>query len=401
VSVAPLMTSALDLAAPEFVADPYPRLGELRRTAPLVWHEPTQLWLATTHVAVSETLRSRVLGRIWTDREPVGRYAPFNALHRHQMMENEPPVHTRLRRLVAGAFARDHVERMRPRVERIAADLLDALPQNHVDVVAHYAEPLPVAVIADLLGVPTVDRARLRDWSQAIVRMYEYERTEALENAAIAASQEFSEYVRELVGERRRNPGEDLVSDLVAARDDGVSLTEDELVASVVLLLNAGHEASVNAFGNGLVALLRHPEQQARVASGAVGMETALEEMLRYDAPLQLFERTATQQVAVASCAVEPGQKVAALLGSANRDESVFASPERFDVGRAPNPHVGFGMGVHFCLGAPLARMELEVSLATLLDRFPALELAAEPAQRGTFVLRGYERIDVDLGTPA
>nr|MBA2532852.1 cytochrome P450 [Nocardioidaceae bacterium] len=380
---------------------PYPWLEELRRAAPLVWHAPTQMWLAATHAAVSETLRSRALWRLWRDREPAGRFAPFNALHRHQMMENEPPVHTRLRRLVTWAFARGHVERMRPRVESLATELLDRLPTGRVDVVAHYAEPLPVAVIADLLGVPPVDRPRLRDWSQAIVRMYEYERTEALENAAIAASQEFSEYVRDLVGERRRNPGEDLVSDLVAARDDGVSLSDDELVASVVLLLNAGHEASVNAFGNGLVALLRHPEQLARLATGELGIETALEEMLRYDAPLQLFERTATQQVAVASCAVEPGQKVAALLGSANRDESVFASPERFDVGRAPNPHVGFGMGVHFCLGAPLARMELEVSLATLLDRFPALELAAEPAQRPTFVLRGFERIDVDLGKPA
>ncbi len=396
----------LDLTDPRFVEDPYPAFAAARAAGPVSWDEGLGMWLAYSHAAGNAVLRDRRLGRIWRDREPAGTFGSFNLIHRNAMLEMEPPDHTRLRRLVAAAFGRGHVERLRPWVTGVADGLADRVADagsdgSPVDLVSTYAEPLPVAVIAELLGVPEVDRPLLRPWSNAIVRMYEYERTEALENAAIAASQEFSEYVRDLVGERRRNPGEDLVSDLVAARDDGVSLSDDELVASVVLLLNAGHEASVNAFGNGLVALLRHPEQLARLATGELGIETALEEMLRYDAPLQLFERTATQQVAVASCAVEPGQKVAALLGSANRDESVFASPERFDVGRAPNPHVGFGMGVHFCLGAPLARMELEVSLATLLDRFPALELAAEPAQRPTFVLRGFERIDVDLGKPA
>jgi cytochrome P450 len=388
-------TTELDLADPAFVRDPYPSLAQLRAQAPLVWHEPSGLWLATTHAAVSAVLRERALGRLWNDREPAERFEPFNTLHRNQMMENEPPVHTRLRRLVASAFARGHVERMRPRVERLTAELLDAVDPAGFDLVADYAEPLPVAVIADMLGVPAVDRPLLRDWSQAIVRMYEYDRSPELEQEALDASTAFADYVRALVTERRGSPGEDLVSDLIAAQDEGGRLSEEELVASVVLLLNAGHEASVNTFGNGALALLRHPEQQQRVVSGEVPVPVALEELIRFDAPLQLFERTAVRDVEVTGVALAAGDKVAALMGSANRDAAVFDRADAFDVARDPNPHVGFGMGVHFCLGAPLARMELTVSLGALLERFPGLRLADEPVQRPTFVLRGYEHVPV------
>jgi cytochrome P450 len=390
----------VDLTAPEFVVDPYPALATLRRTGPVLWHEPTQMWLAATHAAVSAVLRDRGLGRIWVDREPAEVYAPFNALHRHQMMENEPPTHTRLRRLVASAFTRGHVERLRPSVEAIARELIEAFPAHgEVDILSSYAEPLPVAVIAELLGVPAADRPLLRDWSQAIVRMYEYDRTPATEAAAVAASVAFSDYVRELVAFRRDNPGPDLITDLIAARDEGTALSQDELVASVVLLLNAGHEASVNVFGNGVVALLRHEGERMRVASGEVGWETALEELIRYDAPLQLFERTATRDVVVAGVDVRAGQKVAALMGSANRDGAVFEGKDALDVSRDPNPHVGFGMGLHFCLGAPLARMELQISLRALFDRYPGVNLARAPDPPRKFVLRGYDRVDVVLGT--
>ncbi|CAN5822961.1 cytochrome P450 [soil metagenome] len=393
----------LDLTAAAFTADPYPELASLRALGPVVRHERTGLLLVTRHAAVAQALRHRGLGRIWRDLQPEQTYGPFNTLHRNQMMEHEPPEHTRLRRLVASAFARGHVERMRPRIEAIADGLLDGLADaaasspGSVDVVAGYAEPLPVAVIADLLGVPAADRPRLRDWSQAIVRMYELGRTVRVEAAAIAASTEFAAYVRALVAERRQRPGDDLLSDLVRASADGSRLSDDELVASVVLLLNAGHEASVNAFGNGLVDLLWHSEQLARVTSGAVPVATAVEELLRHDAPLQLFERTATDDVEVGGVPVRSGAKVAVLLGSANRDAAVFADADRLDVGRDPNPHLGFGMGVHFCLGAPLARLELAIALARLLARWPSLVLADEPARRPTFVLRGYARVDVSL----
>ncbi|CAN5534004.1 cytochrome P450 [soil metagenome] len=399
-----LPATDLDLAGADFVDDPYPELSRLRKLGPVVRHEPTGLLLVTRHAAAGAVLRHRSLGRIWRDLEPEQMYGPFNTLHRNQMMEHEPPAHTRLRQLVAGAFARGHVERMWPRIKALADELLDdianAASGSPVDVVAGYAEPLPVAVIADLLGIPAADRASLRDWSQAIVRMYELGRTPLVEAAAIAASTNFATYVRDLVAERRQRPSDDLLTDLVRGSDDGSQLSGEELVATVVLLLNAGHEASVNAFGNGLVDLLRHPQQLARVTSGAVPVAAAVEELLRHDAPLQLFERTATDDVEVGGVPVRRGAQVAVLLGSANRDDNVFANAHRFDVGRDPNPHLGFGMGVHFCLGAPLARMELAIALAALLARWPSLVLAGEPVRRPTFVLRGYARVDVSLEGP-
>ena len=401
----------IDFRASDFVADPYPQLGELRAQGPILWHEPSSTWLATTHDAVSQTLRKRAFGRIWDDwlpsaGAPRDQMEPFNALHRNQMMENEPPVHTRLRRLVAGAFARGHIERMRPRVEVIAARLLDQLSLDEldgtVDILGAYAEPLPVLVIADLLGVPGEDHVLLRDWSQAIVHMYEQGVGEETKKDAVEASRAFGDYIGEVVAERSKSPREDLISDLISARDANSGsapgkLNEDELVASVVLLLNAGHEASVNVFGNGINALLGHPDQLARVVSGEVPMAVALEELIRFDAPLQLFDRTATADVEVLGQTVRKGQKIAALMGSANRDGAVFADADAFDVSRDPNPHVGFGMGLHFCLGAPLARMELGITLSRLLERFPGLHLVGESPRRPTWVLRGFERLDVAL----
>lgn len=395
------MTTVFDFQAADFVADPYPHLRELRRQGPMLWHEPSGRWLATTHDAVSRTLRNRAFGRIWSDWEPAGDMEPFNALHRNQMMESENHTHRRLRTLVSTAFARGHVERMRPRVETIAARLLDQLSLDRLDgtadILGAYAEPLPVLVIADLLGVPGNDHVMLRDWSQAIVHMYEQGVGEETKKAAVEASQAFGDYVRDVVAERTKAPREDLISDLIGARDAEGKLSEDELVASVVLLLNAGHEASVNVFGNGVHALLTDRDQLGRVVSGAVPMATALEELIRFDPPLQLFERTATADVEILGATVREGQKVGALMGSANRDAAVFADADALDVGRDPNPHIGFGMGLHFCLGAPLARMELEITLSRLLERFPGLRLAGEAPRRPTWVLRGFERIDVSL----
>jgi cytochrome P450 len=385
-----MRVSGLDLTAADVVADPYPFFAEERRLGPVAWHEQSASYLTFDHACAGAVLRNRGLGRIWTDREPVDRLEPFNLLHRNQMMENEPPVHTRLRRLVVGAFNRGHVERMRARVRELAAGLLDDVDPAGFDVVREYAEPLPVLVIAELLGVPVELAPRLRAWSQAIVRMYEVAPSEETERAAVRAATEFAEVIRALARDRARRPQPDLVSDLVAAQDSDARLSEDEVVASAVLLLNAGHEASVNVFGNGLVALLRQgrkprPEQ----------VPACVEEMLRFDSALQLFERTATAPVAVGEVTVEPGERIAALLGAANRDPAVFAQPDEFRLDRGANPHLAFGAGVHFCVGAPLARMELVESLGLLLHRLPGLELAAAPVPRGTFVLRGYTSVTV------
>ncbi len=385
----------LDPGEPSFVRDPYPVLSALREAGPLLWHEPMGMWLATTHESVSEVLRKRTFGRIWTDRQPADELEPFNTLHRNQMMENEPPAHTRLRRLVAGAFGRGHVERMRPRIEALAAEMVEQL-DDRFDVLADYAEPMPVYVIADLLGVPREDHHFLRTCSQAIVHMYEPRPSEEVTAAAAQASTAFADYVRDVITDRRQHPGEDLISDLIAARERGASLSDDELIASVVLLLNAGHEASVNAFGNGMYALLTHPDQLARITKKKVSVETAIEELLRFDAPLQLFERTATANTKIQGERIAAGQKVACLMGSANRDEAAFENAASLDVGRDPNPHVGFGMGVHFCLGAPLARLELQISMTQLLKRFPRLELVGDAPRRPTWVLRGFESIPVE-----
>ena len=389
----------IDLTSPAFVDDPYPHLAELRAAGPLLREEHGGRWLATTHASVSAVLRDRRLGRLWTDWEPAEQMEPFNTLHRHQLMENEPPEHTRMRRLLAGAFGRGHVERMAPRIEALATDLLDRMDDagGTVDVLAAYAEPMPVFVIADLLGVPREDHERLRDWSQGIVHMYEQGVGDDVKQAAVEASSAFADYVRGVVEQRRAHPGDDLVSDLVRERDGQARLSDVELVATVVLLLNAGHEASVNVFGNGMHALLSHPDQLARVQSGEVSVATALEELIRWDAPLQLFERTATTDVEVAGQTVRAGERVACLMGSANRDASVFDDADAFEVGRDPNPHVGFGMGLHFCLGAPLARLELEITVRRLLERFPRIALTGQSPRRPTWVLRGFESIEVSL----
>lgn len=400
------MSAALDLPAPDLtdpalLDDPYPLLAQWRAAGAML-RSGEGRWVATTHAAVGAVLRNRALGRLWTDWEPAEQMEPFNTLHRNQLMENEPPEHTRMRRLLAGAFARGHVERMGPRIETLAdamlddieADLRDGRP---VDLLARYAEPMPVFVIADLLGVPREDHERLRDWSQAIVHMYEQGVGDDVRAAAVRASSEFATYVRDVVALRRAEPGEDLVSDLLAEREEGKGFSDDELVATVVLLLNAGHEASVNVFGNGVHALLSHPDQQARVTGGEVSAATALEELIRYDAPLQMFERTATKDVDVAGVTVRAGETVACLMGSANRDPAAFERADTFDVGRDPNPHVGFGMGLHFCLGAPLARVELEITVRRLLDRFPTIALHGAAPRRPTWVLRGYESLEVTL----
>jgi len=290
---------------------------------------------------------------------------------------------------VARAFARGHVERLGPPVAALAERLLDA-GGTEFDLLADYAEPLAVSVIAELLGVPEDDRHLLRPWSNAIVKMYEYGRTAEVETRALAASREFAGYLRDLAAERRTRPREDLVSHLTAT-----DLTGDELVASAILLLNAGHEASVNVLGNGVTALLRHPAQWARLRAEPALVAPAVEEMIRYDSPLHLFERTATTDATVAGVPIASGQKVAALIGAANRDPAVFAAPDAMDVGRDPNPHIGFGAGLHFCLGAPLARVELRTALATLLRRMPGLSLAEEPRLRPTFVIRGYQSVRV------
>ena len=391
----------IDFTDPAFASNPYPALKELRAAGQPVWHEGMQMFLAARHGDANDVFRNKSLGRIFTEKSPEFEWEIFNWLHADSILDSEPPKHTRLRSLVAKAFNRQKIEGMRPAVERITEQLLDAIDEKvksgqTFDLIADYAEPLPVKIIADLLGFPESEEHLLRPWSQAIVKMYEVNPTVQYQSEAKVAAQEFADYVRDLAESRKKTPGEDLISDLAMVEENGEKLNMHELVATCVLLLNAGHEASVNAFGNGMVAALQRPDQTALLRENPRGVtNTALEEFMRFDAPLHMFERTATADTEIGGVAIKEGQKIAALIGSANRDETVFSNPESMDLTRDPNPHIGFGAGIHFCIGAPLARLEMSVSLPALWEKYPHMQLVGDAIRRPTFVLRGYESVAI------
>ncbi len=393
----------IDFTDPAFVSNPYPALKELRAAGEPVWHEGMQMFLAARHSDANDVFRNKSLGRIFTEKSPEFEWEIFNWLHADSILDSEPPKHTRLRSLVAKAFNRQKIEGMRPAVGRITEQLLDAIDEKvktgqTFDLIADYAEPLPVKIIADLLGFPESEEHLLRPWSQAIVKMYEVNPTVQYQSEAKLAAQEFADYVRALAESRKKTPGADLISDLAIVEENGEKLNMHELVATCVLLLNAGHEASVNAFGNGMVAALQRPDQTALLRDNSRGItNTALEEFMRFDAPLHMFERTATADTEIGGVSIKEGQKIAALIGSANRDETVFSSPELMDLTRDPNPHIGFGAGIHFCIGAPLARLEMSVSLPALWEKYPHMQLAGDAIRRPTFVLRGYESVAISV----
>jgi cytochrome P450 len=386
---------SFDPADPAFLDDPYPTFAALRAVAPVHEHPLLGTPVAVSHAACSAVLRGRDLGRIWADAEPAAEFAAFNLLHRNSLLEREGEPHDRLRTLVAGVFQRGHTARLEPAVRALANRLVGDLvagvdAAGSADLMAVVAHVLPVEVIAELLGVPDGVRPSLRGWSTAIVAMYEPEPGDDRRRAAETASREFADALRDLAAHRRVHPGDDLVSDLVAAQP-----ATDELVGTAALLLMAGHEATVNVIGNGVLALLAHPEQWHRLLADPGLDATAVEELIRYDPPLQLFERTAVRDTAVDGHAIPAGTKVAALLGAAAHDPQVFARPDELDVGRRPNPHLGFGAGVHYCLGAPLARLEVAAVLDALRRRLPGMALAAPPRRRPDFVMRGLRELRV------
>ncbi|WP_330282969.1 cytochrome P450 [Streptomyces sp. NBC_00588] len=406
------MGAAFDLAFdpwdPAFVADPYPAYAELRAAGRVHYYEPTNQWLVAHHADVSALLRDRRLGRTYQHRfthEDFGRTAPppehepFHTLNDHGMLDLEPPDHTRIRRLVSKAFTPRTVEQLRPYVTRLAGALVDRLVENGGgDLLTDVAEPLPVAVIAEMLGIPEADRAPLRPWSADICGMYELNPPEETARKAVRASVEFSDYLRELIAERRKQPGEDLISGLIAAYEEGDRLTEQEMISTCVLLLNAGHEATVNATVNGWYALFRNPAQLAALRADHSLIPSAVEELMRYDTPLQLFERWVLDEIEIAGTTIPRGAEIAMLFGSANHDPEVFRDPGRLDLTRRDNPHISFSAGIHYCIGAPLARIELAASMTALLQKAPGLRLTAEPKRKPNFVIWGLEGLSVEVG---
>jgi len=409
----PVMATTLDLRDPEFLEDPYPALGRAREATPVVRVEKPrlgrELWLLTRHADVLAAQRDRRLGRVReraVSPEELGLdrleldWRPYYELERWSLLMLEPPDHTRIRRLVAKEFTPRRLAALRDRITAYAVRFLErAVEQGGFDLLAAYAQPYSVHVIAELLGAPTGDWRHLLDWSHHIVKMYELEASDAEVRAAVGAAAEFTEWTRRLIARRRRDPGTDLVSALCTVETEEGRLHDDEIVSTVVLLLNAGHEATVNTMGNGVTALLQHRDQWERLVVGEVPCRVGVEELIRWDPPLQLFERWVLEDgVGYGGRRFAAGEKIGMLLGSANRDPRRFEDPDRFDVGRGDASHVTFGGGIHSCLGAPLARLELEVALEVLVRRCPRLEAAGEPERHGTFVIHGYRSVPVRSG---
>lgn len=390
---------SLDPRETQFFNDPYPAYRRLRETVPIFKWEDYGYWCFTRHEDVSALLRDRRFGRqilhVMT-REELGRaetptlLKPFYDFEQHSLLETEPPVHTRLRGLVNRAFLSRTVERLRPRIARLAHELIDGLEaQGETDLLAQFATPIPIFIIAELLGVPTEAGPQLLSWSHDMVAMYQARRDAGVERKAVDATIAFSDFMREHVKERRSAPGDDLLSHLIVAEAQGKSLSEDELITTAILLLNAGHEATVHAMGNGVKALLE--EGRADPALG----EGHIEELLRFDAPLHLFTRYALEDIDYNGLSLRKGETVGLLLGAANRDPARFAEPDIFDPTRSPNPHGSFGAGIHFCVGAPLARLELNVALPVLFERLPGLRLAEPPRYRDAYHFHGLESLKV------
>ena len=388
-----------------FIADPYPVLERLRADHPVIHDPATNQWLVSRFADVGALLRDRRLGRSYlhvATHDAFGRtppppwQAPFHDSLRLQLIDMEPPDHTRLRRLVATAFTPRTVEALRPRVTEMVDGLVKgARERGAFDLLGDVIEPLPVAIIAELLGIPEHDRPSLRPWSADMTLMFELARDDADERRAVRATVEFSDYLRGLVRERRERPGADLLSRLAQVGEAGDRLSEDELIATAILLLNAGHEASVNGAANAWWSLFRHRDALAALRADPGLVPTAIEELLRFDTPAPMFERWVLEEIEVHGVTIPRGEEIALLFASANRDPAGFARPESLVLDRSPNPHLSFGAGIHYCLGAPLARLELGILFRAILERMPTLELVAEPAWKPRFVLRGLESLQV------
>jgi cytochrome P450 len=392
----------LDPRHPAFVRDPYPFYEALRDLGRVFHWRQLGHRCCARYDDVNALLRDRRLGRqilhVATREElrwpePEAHLGPFHDFERHSLLELEPPRHTRLRGFVNAAFLPRRVDGAAVGIERIAHGLVDGFEAaGSCDLVADYAAPLAVGVIADFLGVPREFGPRLLAWSHDMVAIYQARRDRAIEERAVAATEEFSACMRQFVAARRSSPADDLLSQLVTAVDGaGGRMTDDEIVTMGILLLNAGHEATVHALGNGVRAILEHvPAAAAAVVADPAGH---VEEMLRFDAPLHMFTRYALEDVEVAGERFGKGDVVGLLLGSANRDPARFTDPDRFAAGRSPNPHVAFGAGIHVCVGAPLARLEMQVALRVLWERLPGLALAEAPRVKDAWHFRGLESL--------
>jgi cytochrome P450 len=383
-----------------FVQDPYPFYDRARSVGPLFLWDDFGFPCAAGYDAVNALLRDRRFGREPPDGPPPrpSHLAEFYAIDDNAMLDREPPAHTRLRGLVLRAFTSRRIAALRPEIEQLAEDLIDAFDGADVDLLPAFAQKLPVIVIARLLGVPEAMSGQLLAWSNAMVAMYQSRRDRNIEDAANRAAADFAAFLRGYIAERRRSPRDDLLSALIDAESAGDRLSEPELVATCVLLLNAGHEATVHTIGNGVAAILRHGLDPRRLLADDAATVATVEEILRFDPPLHLFTRHAREEVEVFGHRFARGATVGLLLAAANRDPGRFPEPHRFGPARAgADQHLSFGAGLHFCVGAPLARLELVAALPILFRRLPGLSLAAPPAYADRYHFHGLEGLPVRI----
>jgi len=390
-----MQTLAQSPTDPAFVQDPYPFYDRARAAGPIFHWAEYGMPAAVAHAAVNAILRDRRMGRADPNPAPVPDHlAPFYAIEGHSMLELEPPRHTRLRGLVLRAFTQRRIAALAPEIAALSHALIDGLPRGGAfDLLPGFASRLPVIIIARLLGVPEAMADALLGWSHAMVGMYQAGRSRADEDRAAAAAAEFADFLRAHIEARRSRPADDLLTHLIAAEEDGARLSPDEMIATCILLLNAGHEATVHTLGNGIKAMI-----EARIPPAALApdrIERTVEEVLRFDAPLHLFTRFVYEDVEVKGHVLPAGSRVACLLGAANRDPRAFDVPHRFDPDRAGPAHVSFGAGLHFCIGAPLARLELQVALPVLWARLLGLRLADRPRYADIYHFHGLERLMV------
>jgi pimeloyl-[acyl-carrier protein] synthase len=379
----------------QFRENPYPLYQYLLATAPVQWNDTLGAWTLARYADVVSSLTD---ARFSADRT-VGSPPEAEPLAK-SMLVSDPPDHTRLRALVQKAFTPRMVEQLRPRIIAIVGELLERITERggSADLISDFAYPLPVVVIAELLGVPAEDRVKFHEWSAVVAESLDPLISEDVAQRLPAAREGLHSYLRGIIAERRREPRSDLISALVAVEERGDVLSEPELVVMCTLLLIAGHETTVNLIGNGMLALLRNPEQLALLREDSSLVTSAIEELLRFDSPVQMTGRIATQAVEFHGHTVQPGEWILPLLGAANHDPAQFADPDRLDLKRTPNAHVAFGRGIHFCLGAPLARLEGQIAIGALVRRFPNLQLAGEPVRRKQITLRGLQSLPVSTG---
>jgi pimeloyl-[acyl-carrier protein] synthase len=386
--------------APEFVEDPYPTYRRLREEDP-VHQSPLGFWVLTRYEDVVSSLRD-----IRMVKEPIAAFvaarfglpAPPTGMGL-SMLDRDPPDHTRLRGLVSKAFTPRVIEQLRPHIQGIVNRLLDKVEgEPGMDLIEQFAYPLPVIVICEMLGVPVADHERFKGWGLDIARGLDailLPPDSPVAERSMHARHALAAYFRELIAERRAAPRDDMLSGLIAAEEAGDKLTEDELLATCILLLVAGHETTVNLIGNGTLALLRHPEQRKRLQEDPGLITTAVEELLRFDGPVQRTARIPSEDVTFGGKTIGKGEMVMPFIGAADRDPRQFPDPDRLDLGRTDNRHIAFGWGIHFCIGAPLARVEGQIAINTLLKRQPKLALAATPQHRQSLTLRGLTTLPV------